>query len=145
MPLITYYAKCGWDTRTCPHELRVDVENKMSWNGNINIFFLFFSFTKNYLGKLFSPIEISRIPSKYLPCCYSLFFIIQYSMISAHWMVLIYSPQCLSTTLRIKFPTASLWKGKYPERRNFFFRTQIIFHTTEGNYLNKEISFSLCK
>ena len=30
MQLITYYAKCGWDTRTCPHEFHVDVENEMS-------------------------------------------------------------------------------------------------------------------
>ena len=30
MQFITYYAKCGWDTRTCPHEFHVDVENEMS-------------------------------------------------------------------------------------------------------------------
>ena len=28
--LINYYAKCGWDTRTCPHEFHVDVKNEMS-------------------------------------------------------------------------------------------------------------------
>ena len=58
---------------------------------------------ENNLGKLFSSFEIPRNPSKYLPyaCCYSLFFIIsfiiKYSMISAYWVVLVYSLQCLST------------------------------------------------
>ena len=104
MHLVIYYAKCDWDARECLHEFHVAAENKMSWNGNIGRYFLLIceiSGGENYLRKLFSLIEISRIPTKYLPCFYSLFFIIcfiiNFSMISAHWVVLVHSPQCSST------------------------------------------------
>ena len=96
---------------------------------------------KNYLGKLFSPIESSRNPSKYLRCCYSLFFIICYdqcalSGVSLYSTVLVHN-------LRRKFRTAWLRKGKVRERKNFVFMTQIIFHMTEGNYLSKKNSVFL--
>ena len=44
--LLNYYAKCGWDTRTCPHEFHVDVENEISRNGNISKLLFFSSFAK---------------------------------------------------------------------------------------------------
>ena len=90
----------------------------------------------NYLGKLFLPIENLRNPSKYLRCCYSLFFIICYDQ-CALTGVSLYST-VLVHNLRRKFPTAWLRKGKVSERRNFVFRTQIIFHMTERNYHNKK-------
>ena len=127
-----YYAKCGWDTPICPHEFHVGVENKMSSNWNISSYFSFLiretSGGENHMGKLFSLIEISSIPTKYLPCCYSLFFIICFiinsSMISAHWVALVYSPQCLST---------------------IYVEYLLLPGHEKGNFLNGKISFSVRK
>ena len=81
MQLITYYAKCGCDTPTCPHEFHVDVENKMSWNENINSYF-FFLFAKRPVVKTTwencsRPLRSCAFQVNIcMPFCYSLFFII---------------------------------------------------------------------
>ena len=104
---------------------------------------------EKYLGKLFLPIEISRNPSKYLSCFYS--FILLHCMLHH---AIFYNQCALSgvspqSTVLVRnlcvFPSAWPRKGKFPERRNFVFLTKIIFHMTDGDFLNKGISFSLRK
>ena len=81
MQFITYYAKFGWDTWTCPHKFHVEQKMKYRETGISAVLFVcfFFSLAKNYLGKFLSPIEISRIPSKYLHA--SLLFIVSHYML----------------------------------------------------------------
>ena len=148
MQLITYYAKYGWDTQTCSHEFHVDVENEMSWNG-YNISF-FFSFAKLPVVKTIIIWENCSRPLRTRAVQVNICHVVihcssLYAMISAHWVALVYSPQCLSTIYLEDFLLPGYEKGNFLNGGISFSVRKLYFIWPREITSTKKIPFSLCK